>query len=107
MEHVFPKYNLELVIEHHDTDGVTNQNEHLVVNIGMLVDVPSHSFCRGIILRTAELIAVFAHFLFCLIQFAQIYAVQQKCPDQLSVVLYQVEDFFPELPFLVIKHSFR
>jgi hypothetical protein len=50
---IFPKYNLELVIKHHNSDRVPNKHKHLIVNVGMLVDVSAHRLSRVVVLRTA------------------------------------------------------
>ena len=42
VEEVAPKHNLELVVEHHDPNEGANQDEHLVVDVGVLIDVGAH-----------------------------------------------------------------
>lgn len=75
MKHILPKNNLQLVVKHHNTDCVANQNEHLVVHIRVLVDIPPHCLSRIVVLSAAQLITVFAHLLLRFMQFAQVYAV--------------------------------
>lgn len=53
MKNVFPKYNLELVIEHHNPYSVSDKHKHLIVYVGMLVDVSAHRFSRVVVLCAA------------------------------------------------------
>jgi hypothetical protein len=49
MEDIFPKHYFEFIIQHHNSDSVPEQNEHLIVDFRMLRDIFTHQLGRIVI----------------------------------------------------------
>ncbi len=72
MENILPEDDLKLIVEHHDSDSVSDHDEHLVVHLRVLGDVVSHTLCGLVVLSAAQLAIVLVKLILLFLELASI-----------------------------------
>lgn len=80
MKDVFPKDDLELIVEHHNSNSVAKQDEHLIVHFGVLRNIATHRLRGVVIARAAHLVIVLRHFHLYLVELPFVDLVEQHSP---------------------------
>ena len=104
VKHVFPKYYLKLVVQYQDSKGVSNQNEHVIVDFLFLLDVFSNKFRRFQRCRTNDFIFVLLHLFYYGCQLLFLFKQLDDRSEHLEIVLNQTEDIFPSLHKIMMRH---